>query len=215
MEEAGVPDKAIDVALHGAYSVTGVDASGLIGLGDVAGYNGGIFERAVGAPFGQAQRYQKAVEYLNLGQPERATEEASPAVLRNLLKAKRYATEGVRSATGELLLNPSKRDIFYTGLGFTPMSISKMYDAEETKNTMKATASDAMTKAHQKIARLLDEGKRTEAHKEWQKARAEGLRITAQSIRGWRLKRRGIDKSTPRKFRGTFRNIDQRFGVTK
>jgi len=34
MLEAGVPNKVIDVSMHGAYSTLGIDASNLIGVGD-------------------------------------------------------------------------------------------------------------------------------------------------------------------------------------
>ena len=211
MEETGIPDKAIDATLHGAYSFTGVDASGLIGLGDIAGYNGGVFERLGGAPIGQIERYQKAIGYMQQGDP-RWIEEASPAVMRNLLKGMRYAKEGMRTASGELVLNPSKQDAILTAHGFTPMAVSKAYDAEEAKNTIKTSGSDKLSGYHQKIARLMDEGKRQEAYGELRKAQKEGLKITPQSIKTWRLKRRGIDKSTPRKLRREFGEIDERYG---
>jgi len=82
--------------MHGAYSTLGIDASNLIGVGDAVPTMGSTAQKVGGAGVGWTLQMSKALWHLKRGEYGRAMENASPDALRNVLKATRYAQEGVR-----------------------------------------------------------------------------------------------------------------------
>jgi hypothetical protein len=212
MEEMHVPDKAVDLLLHGSYSITGVDASSMVGLADFGGYDGGIFERIAGAPYSQAKKYYRAMELLKGGEWRQAVESASPAVLRNLLKAERIGREGLRSASGELLLNPSKQDVILQGLGFTPLSFSKKYAERDAKFTLQETQHNQSVEYNQKISRALAAKNQGEVSRLIIEANRKGIRINRTSIMENLKKARGIESRPSRRNIREFRAIKERYG---
>jgi hypothetical protein len=78
----------------------------------------------------------RAVDLLNQGHYERALETASPAFVRNFLKANRFSSEGALSLNGdELIPDFSSGEIIGQALGFSPERLAQKQKANiEMKN---------------------------------------------------------------------------------
>ena len=221
LEEAGLPEKAIDVTLHGAWSYTGVDASMMLGLGDIAGLNGGVLERVGGYPVTLLNQYLKALFFVQQGEAQRALESGSASVIKNIIRSHRYAKEGLRKHNDKLLLNPSKQDVVLQSLGFTPLSVSKAYLAEETKEAMSEHLKGKAADLNLRIAKALRRGDREEAARLRRRQAELNTELEAyerifpssESIEGTMKQGRGIDNRVPKKLRAKFKEIDERFGV--
>ena len=222
MLEAGVPNKVIDVSMHGAYSTLGIDASNLIGVGDAVPTMGSTAQKVGGAGVGWTLQMSKALWHLKRGEYGRAMENASPDALRNVLKATRYAQEGVRKVSGELITTPSKLDVALQGIGFTSIDISKAYLAKEAKTTLLQGTKEKSAFVHQKLAEAMangDEKKQSELHAMVRKYNETApperqISINFQSIMSNLYKRHGI-KSIPVKLRQRYMEIEKIYGTNK
>ena len=223
MEEHGVPEKGIDMALHGGYSVAGVDASNLVGAGDVIPTYGSLLENIGGAAVGFGRQLSTAVWYASRGDYKRALEYASPDAIRNVMKGMRYAREGVRKASGELIAMPSTYDSTLQGMGFTPIKISKAWEAREAKKTILERSKDKSSDFHQKIAWAVY-NKDKEGHKravqeliDYNKKVQPSKRVkyNKATVKLWMKKMQGMDTTVPRKLRREFKDIEETFGVEK
>ena len=223
MQEAGIPDKAIDLSLHGAYSSIGVDASSLIGVGDLISTQGNEIVQLFGAPAGFAEQISRAAFFAQNGDYKRALETASPDAIRNVLKGLRYSSEGVRKFSGELITKPSQTDAILQSLGLTPLSVSKAYQAEEAKRVESQSKRERDMLTNQKIAKALEAGDRKMVRRIMDEVRAHNskvsldqrITISLESIRNNILKSKGIESNDPRILRKRFREIDKRFDVKK
>jgi hypothetical protein len=217
MQEADIPDKAIDLATAGLPTLAGADVSQLVGMGDVIPSYGTLGENVVGAPAGAVNRMNRALFYLQRGDKMRALEYSSPGVLRNVLKARRYAQDGLRRSSGELIATPSNRDIVLQTLGINPLSISKAYELEEAKTTEKKSAADLSADYNRRLAQAMSK-RDTDSYKKIlmelrdRNAKAEGpedrIVVDASSIINRVREMKGINTSVPAKFRNRFRKLE-------
>ena len=220
MDEAGLPDYAIDLATVGLLSLVGADVSQLVGMGDVIPAYGNLAENIMGAPAGFARQLTSAAFYMSRGDPLRALEYASPGVLKNLQRGLRYAREGVRNASNELIATPSARDNILTGLGFPALSITKRWKAEETEQAMKSksmlTSGDwnrmlAKKRFENDIEGYRDLRRRISEHN---RTAPRGKKITVDetSIRERLNKMRGREERSPRKLRQRIERVRELLG---
>ena len=222
MVEAGIPNKVIDITMHGAYSTLGIDASNLIGVGDAVPTYGGTAQQVGGAAVGFGAQMVKASWHLSRGEYGRAMENASPDALRNIIKATRYAQEGVRKVSGELITTPSRLDIELQRMGFTPIGISKAYLAKEAKTTLLTTNRERSAFIHQKLAKAMTEQNPEKLKKIYEMVakynesvpREKQVNINMQSIMSNIMKRHGAT-SIPNKMRLRFQQIDKIYDVNK
>jgi hypothetical protein len=90
----------------------------------------------------------RAVDLLNQGHYERALETASPAFVRNFLKANRFSSEGALSLNGdELIPDFSSGEIIGQALGFSP---ERLAQKQKANIEMKA-AEQEILKKHQDL----------------------------------------------------------------
>lgn len=219
MYEADIPDKAIDLVTHGVYSLGGVDTTRLLGVGDVIDPESSLTDIVGGVPMSIIKQGERAMFFAQRGEYLRAFETASPDFIRNKLKAVRFVKEGVRDATGDLLLKPSEYDLVIQGLGFTPLSLSKMYSAEEEKKTRLDARRKKIARYHQRLSEAITNGKGAEVRKillevaEYNKKHGNDI-ITLNKDT---VKRGIIERTTgrmyPASMRARFKDIDKYFGV--
>ena len=214
MKEAGMNDKVIDLALHGGWSLAGIDASNLVGAGDIIPTFGSDVEKIGGAAVGFATQMGKAMNFAIQGD-RRALEYASPDAIKNVLKGVRFAKEGIRNSKNELIAMPSEYDSVLRGLGFTPMSESKAWLSREAKNTIKEADRDKASKYHQKMAWASYKKDKKEYKRLLDEASAKGVRINTSAIRDNIKSIFGFKQNIPRKHRGEFGEVDKLFNVKK
>ena len=223
LAEAEVPNAAIDMALHGMYSQVGIDASGLIGAGDIIPTIGTTAEKVAGPAAGLARQLGTAAWYASRGEHGRALENASPDAIRNVFKGARYATEGLRKASGELISTPSKKDAIMQGIGFTPLSVSKAWSAREAIKTMVDSQRKKSSEFHQAIAKALNaKDKKKQAYIEAEVRRYNSrvprearVELKRDTVNLWREKMSGRDRTIPRRMRNKARELETLYGVRR
>lgn len=220
MEEAGIPDKAIDISLHGAYAATGADMSSLLGSGDIISTYGSTAAQIAGPVGGLGDQIGRAMFFASRGDYRRALESASPDVIRNILKGTRYAQEGVRKASGELITKPSQIDVGMQALGFNPLSVSKAYEAEDTKKALKDARSARNSFASSEIAKAIVTRDRAKVRKIMSAIHDHNSKVPSDqkivinknSIRNYIREYKGHDVNVPKSLRKKFRDVRRRFG---
>ena len=223
MTEAGVPNAVIDLSLHGAYTPLGVDVSNLVGAGDIIPTYGTAMESVVGAPAGMARQFGTAVWYAERGEYGRALENASPDFIRNALKGRRVAREGMRKASGELISTVSKKDAILQGLGFTPLGVSKAFAAADAKDTMLESYRATSSRFSERLAKAMQAKDQKEVEKIRFQIKQHNASVGAEmqvrpsrdAVKGRLKLMRGRDDRGPRQMRRTRREIEERFGVKK
>lgn len=222
MNEAGLPDKAIDITMQGAYSSLGVDTSNLVGAGDVISTIGSLPEQIGGAAVGTAVQFNRAIFALRRGEYKRALEYASPDAIRNILKGIRYAEEGLRKFSGELVNTPSKKDAILQALGFTPLEVSKAWAAREAKRTEVQFIKDLTSRYNESISKAIFRGDIKSAQKifnkiiEYNKKAPIHRRIIVSKASLWDriIKMHGKRRGDPRLMQLRLRRLNELFGGT-
>jgi len=85
-------------------------------------------EQLLGAPMGMVGNIDRGFRMINEGYWERGLEAMSPAVLRNVFKANRYAIEGATTLKGDPILDDiSMTESLFQLAGFAPTRLSEIY----------------------------------------------------------------------------------------
>lgn len=218
MRDADISDKVIDLAAFGIPSLGGADISQLVGMGDVIPTYGTLAENVLGAPAGEVNRLNRAIFYLQRGDKLKALEYVSPGVIRNVMKGLRYAREGVRKASGELIATPSNMDAILTGLGINPLSVSKAYSLEEAKKTETTAANDISSEYNRRLASAIFKKDRKERskimneiyqHNRNVKSAEDRIKIDSTSIFNRVREMQGKQTNVPRKFQRRFKELEK------
>jgi N12 class adenine-specific DNA methylase len=86
-------------------------------------------QQMVGAVPGIFENQWRGIQQIGEGETWRGVETMSPKFVRDLMKAARYAEEGVTTYSGEPLLdNLNAAQIVVQALGFTPANVSERYE---------------------------------------------------------------------------------------
>lgn len=133
-------DSLADLLVKGVPAALGVDVSGKIGMGQMLSilpYTDVKFTRkdlpAAGyalltGPFGGLTlKGADAVNYIGSGDYQKGLEQLLPSGLGNLLKAERYATEGITTRAGDVVMKPEDIgavDAFMVALGLPTKPIT-------------------------------------------------------------------------------------------
>jgi len=99
-QEADIPDKAIDVGMHGIYGAAGIDASSLIGLADIIDVQKDALSQVGGASLEQLKNWYMAAHYIASGDRIKALQYASPAQIKNLLKLSKQVSKELEISMG-------------------------------------------------------------------------------------------------------------------
>ena len=107
-------------------------------------------ERLAGPSFGIAAGGFEAVDLFSKGEWERGFEKMSPKAVRDLLKAARYADEGLSTKQGVKQLDMETGDVISQAIGFNPSKVQQMYesrgDIQEYKDAIEGTRSELKQK---------------------------------------------------------------------
>jgi hypothetical protein len=148
----------------------------------------------------------RAYEEFKKGEVFRGFEAATPAFLRNIIKAGRFSQEGVLTARGDPIIEDiTTAEIMIQALGFTPQRLSSQYkinnqikDIEQEILQRKMSLMDQYTKAVRQ--KDFDEAADVmEEIQEFNKRNSyKGVAITSDSIRRSIAKRESISRETQR-----------------
>lgn len=129
-----------EMNFKGPFSqLTGMDISQRTGFGDLIlrddsrtkaelGPVRYYLEQLLGAPMGMASNIDRGFRMINEGYWERGLEAMSPAVIRNMFKANRYAIEGATTLKGDPILDDiSMTESLFQLAGFAPTRLSEIY----------------------------------------------------------------------------------------
>lgn len=219
--EAHIPDKAIDMSLHGVPSLDGADLSGLIGTSDIISPYGDPMAKIGGASVGFAEQIMQGVHYLNVGDRERALEKLTPDFISRILRARRYSIEGIKKENGDTILaNPSRFDTILSGTGIQPLNFTKAYDLRDAKDTIQksdqkrnAQYNQLLAKAHSDPARYDSIMNKIDQYNKTAKDE-DKIRISRAAIHRYiKLERKG--KQYPKRMRDVIDHINQRYGVNE
>lgn len=133
-------NKVSEVLRAGAPRMAGFDLSNRMALGQIymADLNpknaetlaGSIVMSFLGPMPGLIGNMYKATQAFAEGDLDRAVELSSPKGVRDVVRAYRFADEGVTDNTGKVIMNASRLDpldLFWQSMGFSPSQISEMY----------------------------------------------------------------------------------------
>ena len=84
-----------------------------------------IMERAMGPAYSTAIQFGQGYDHFQKGEYDRMMESWTPAAIRNVMKASRYASEGVQTAGGEEIGEVSGLGIMAQAMGFAPADIAE------------------------------------------------------------------------------------------
>jgi hypothetical protein len=130
-----------EIIMRGLPRAVGVDLSGRVGLNNMAfmgQQDARSYEEAwknsvvaalgpVGAAGGNMMR---GLDYINKGQYDKAMEAFMPKLIKDMFKAKRFATEGVTDYSGAKIMEETGIAATITqGIGFTPAQVAEGYEA--------------------------------------------------------------------------------------
>lgn len=114
----------------------------------------------VGAPFGIAENGFRGVSMIREGETWRGIETMAPKFVRDLMRATRYATEGVQTMKGDPILeNVDFGKVLAQALGFTPAAISERYDANSKLKNAEQRITDDRGDLMTRAATEVREGK--------------------------------------------------------
>lgn len=83
-------------------------------------------EQIFGPAYAAGMGFFRAAKDLDEGHVDRALEAATPAAIRNGLKAYRFTVDGAKSRSGELIFDDfNKYELFMQTLGFTPVEVAR------------------------------------------------------------------------------------------
>lgn len=132
---------AAQVVLHGgANALTGADIAGRTGLSDLwfrdadrelegRGYYYSLLEQAAGPMGGVLKNVIVGKNLIDEGHTWRGIETMLPKSLRDMMKAGRYATQGVNTLRGDpLVADSSVYDVLLQGAGFSPAKVAEKYE---------------------------------------------------------------------------------------
>lgn len=130
-----------DVILHGPVNkLTGADIAGRVGMSSLffqdvdkelsgAGGYDALLETAAGPMGGVLRNVMMGRQQIEQGHTMRGIETMLPKALKDVLKAGRYATQGVQSLRGDPIVdNVSPYQVLLQGSGFTPDKIARQYE---------------------------------------------------------------------------------------
>lgn len=133
-------NKFSEVLRAGAPRAVGMDLSTRMALGQIymADLNpknaetlaGSIVMSFLGPMPGLIGNMYQATQKFAEGDLDRAAELASPKMIRDVVRAYRFADEGVTDNTGKVILRPSQLsplDLFWQSMGFSPSQIAELY----------------------------------------------------------------------------------------
>lgn len=114
-------------------------------------------EQLFGASYGVVTSMARGVKDFKEGHLDRAAEEFAPAAARNVMKAFRYAKDGLVNRKGEVLVKDfSAWNIFMQGIGFTPLEVAQKQKAAaaaaEEKSSIEQRRQNIMNELY--LARL-------------------------------------------------------------
>ena len=169
------PKTVADLLTHGLPSLAGADISKRVGLQDVYGMQNEPPPRlhgkelaawwaanqlgptfSVGA--GLAQGYD---EFFNKGNYMKGLEAAAPKPIKDVFKAIRVATDGVKTGAGKKLIPDDQigpDEVLMIALGFNPEEISKAQGAERSLQGIKIRISERRGKLIRRAAEAIIEG---------------------------------------------------------
>jgi len=123
-----IPEKEADFILGGVPALGGIDTSYLLGVGYPIMPGASLEEVVGGAGIGFIDDVFTSAKYFAEGETDKAVEQISPYALRNVLKAAKWAKEGVRTKYGKVIKEePTPFDVMSRGIGLQPLEISKRY----------------------------------------------------------------------------------------
>lgn len=198
MLRRAIGDKHIsDLLLNGLPGLVGAGIGDRVGFGKILSplpFSKAPVDRtsfkeitydAITGPFGGlALKGVSGLQMMAKGDYMKGLEYLLPNGLGNMLKAGRYATEGVTNTKGELLMNADEIrgvDTFLQGLGITPLAQSRRMELQNAKYEV-----DAYFNAQSaSIRKAYLEGDRAEAMQAWREMNevrvARGYRIAPMS----------------------------------
>lgn len=115
----------------------------------------------VGIGFSAARGIQYASEATDFMGYERAVETASPKAVRDLMKAARYAYEGVQSRKGNDIISDDNVDIgliIKQAMGFTPIEVAEQYAANSRMYNRNNAAIERRSRIQGRIAKHVIKG---------------------------------------------------------
>jgi hypothetical protein len=138
-----------DILAYGLPTVAGVNLSRRIGMGDIYGASSQPPEQLhgaglaawwagnlIGPSYSIAESWVKGYdEIMNKGNYMKGLETASPKPIKDIFKAIRTATDGVKDGSGKKLLDDSQigpDEILMIALGFAPDEITRAQNAERS-----------------------------------------------------------------------------------
>ena len=155
--EANIPDKAIDMSLHGVPSLAGADLSSLIGTADIVSPYGDPISKIGGASVGFAEQMNEGAYYLSIGDHQRALEKFTPDFASRILRGMRYTREGIRKENGDTILaNPSAFDIHLSQTGIEPLAFTKAYEARDEKDAIQSSQEKKSSQYNSVLAKALE-----------------------------------------------------------
>jgi hypothetical protein len=177
-KEFGAPmaqaiDSGLLFSLPIIKNILPADVTNRIGLGDLFSpgnptgeinsdnflqYVGGMVLGSTGSLIGQVfDAYQDTRD----GNTWRAAEDIMPKAMRDVSKAARFATYGVRSTSGQLEVAPediTDSDVFAQAMGFQPQKVERAEAAREYLYTEQQQLQDRQTALTQEYLRAVTEG---------------------------------------------------------
>lgn len=133
-------NKVSEVLRAGVPRAAGFDLSSRMALGqlymaDINPKNaetlaGSIAMSFLGPMPGLVGNLYQASQKFAEGDLDRAAELASPKMIRDVIRAYRYADEGVTDNTGKVIMRPSQLDplsLFWQSMGFQPSQVAELY----------------------------------------------------------------------------------------
>lgn len=132
-------DAGAEIALHGAANtLTGADIGSRVEMSQLlwrdtdreldgrdAYY--AMMDNIAGPMFGIGKNFLIGTQLVAEGQVYRGTETMLPKALKDVMKALRYAQEGVTSTRGDLVTDTDPMDELLQTIGFTPAEVARQY----------------------------------------------------------------------------------------
>jgi len=165
-------NKFSEVLRAGAPRAVGIDLSARMALGQIymADINpknaetlaGSIAMSFLGPMPGLIGNMYQATQKFAEGDLDRAVELSSPKMIRDIVRAYRYADEGVTDNTGKVIMRPSQLsplDLFWQSMGFSPSKIAELYarNSAVKDRQMFANARKAEVMKMQRMVRVTGE----------------------------------------------------------
>ena len=168
-------ETAGDIAALGLPTALGVNLSPRIGMGDIYGAQSQPAEHLhgaglaawyagnlIGPAFSVAESWFRGYdEAINKGNYAKGLETAVPKVIRDVFKAYRVATDGVKTGAGKKLIPDDQigpDEVLMIALGFNPEEISKAQGAERSLRGISTRITERRGKLIRRAAEAILEG---------------------------------------------------------